>query len=103
GHLQAASPAPLIAPKPAPSPSSAAGQSKPAGSSTGPAPTSKERSKVERNLPAPTPKRWSVSYLVRMLPRRYLLKQCAAEFFFLDGLNVFFAFTNGRVKDVLLR
>jgi len=46
------------------------------------------------------PKRWSLDMLVRLLPRRYLLQNCALEAFFVDGTTVFMAFSTRRVRDV---
>lgn len=57
--------------------------------------------KVIRTPPVPVPRRWSLTFLTRMLPRRYLLIQSAAEFFFLDGESVFVAVGKKKVADLL--
>lgn len=53
-----------------------------------------------RDQPSCKPRRWQLNYLVRVLPRRYLLQRCALEFFFLDKSSVFVAFATSRLRAV---
>jgi hypothetical protein len=46
------------------------------------------------------PRRWQLAYIVRILPRRYLLKRCAVEFFFTDNSSAFVAFAPKRMRAV---
>lgn len=46
------------------------------------------------------PKRWQLGYIVRILPRRYLLQRCALEFFFTDNSSAFVAFATKRLRAV---
>lgn len=46
------------------------------------------------------PRRWQLGYLVRILPRRYLLQKCALEFFFTDNSSAFIAFATSRLRAV---
>jgi hypothetical protein len=48
----------------------------------------------------PTPRRWSLAHVVRVLPRRYLLQPCALEFFFTDGSSAFLVFSSARLRLV---
>ena len=46
------------------------------------------------------PRRWQLNYILRILPRRYLLQRCALEFFFVDNSSVFVAFSTIRLRSV---
>jgi hypothetical protein len=46
------------------------------------------------------PRRWALSLLNRVLPRRFLLQQCALELFFSDGSTCFLAFPTAKLRDV---
>ena len=46
------------------------------------------------------PRRWQLAYVVRILPRRYLLQRCALELFFVDHSSVFVAFATSRLRAV---
>ena len=51
------------------------------------------------SIPKQNAKRWQLSLLVAVCPRRYLLRRCALELFFSDGRSTFFSFDSSRTAN----